>query len=251
MAAPTTIAWGSLAGGTGDVTPTVPGGTQLNDVLLLMVESYAADSAPSTPSGYSLLTSSITSSGTGTRLTVFWKRHSGSESNPTIADTGDHQVAIILPVRGCRTSGNPWDAVATDVKSVASTSLTWPSVTTTVNEALVVYIATASQDLSTNQFDLGSTGDFTNATLTGTTHLFGGGTISGNGGGFGVNTGVKEMAGATGTSTQTMENSGENAMVVISMAPVNIAAWPGASAQTVAANTPGKKVGATAQTVGG
>jgi hypothetical protein len=222
-AAPTYQAVGPLVGGTGAQTVVWPT-HQSGDVALLLIETANQAATPmlSTPAGFVEVTNSPQGTGTAggtaaTRLAVYWKRATTSaEASPRVADSGDHQVAIIITFRGVIASGNPWDVTAGNVAATASTSVLIPGATTTVANTLVVAIVCNGTDTSTAQ-----TSGWTNANLvpTSLTERADGGSFAGNGGGFGVATGVKETAGAYGATTATLATSSVQGRMSIALKP--------------------------------
>ena len=121
---PSVVAVGTSATGTGDITPGLPAGHTTNDILLLFVQSN--NQAATAPAGYTKLGPSLgigTAAAAGaTRLTVFWKRDGGSETDPTVTDTGDHTLGQIMGIRGCPTSGDPFLNIGAVRKATASTT---------------------------------------------------------------------------------------------------------------------------------
>lgn len=178
---------------------------QANDVALAVIQTSGADSTLSPPTGWASVTGSpITdvASTSGSRLYLWWKRATGSsESNLSVSSiSGDnHHFGSLAVFRGCVTTGNPWDVVATDTKTTASTTATLPAVTTTkFNTRLVMFVGRPDDAANTSHF-----GVPVNANLTGLTEHYEGGTVTGNGGGFVVASGVMATKGDTGTSTMT------------------------------------------------
>lgn len=189
-----------------------------NDIALLFVESTGAQAVSlAVANGFTELASSPQVSGTGandTRLTVFWARATSSAMPaPLIASPSDHFYAQIVTFRGVISTGNPIDATAGGVKSTASTTVSLPSVTTTVANAIVVQAVARGNDSAAAAFSAQ-----TNANLTGITEHVDAGTANGDGGGIGVWSGVKASAGATGTTTATVTSS-INAFVTIALKP--------------------------------
>lgn len=192
MAVPTVVGVGTAAAGTGAVTPTLPSGWAEDDILLLFVETDKGEAvtvdgwsaAPNTPYDSTGLQ-------TNTRLTVLWKRAGSSESDPTTSDSGDHQIAGIMAVRGCVTTYDPF--------LVSSCSNVFTNFTTYISDVLVVNAGALGTDgLTTGQFS-----SWTNATLSSLTERFDEFTDVGNGGGFGVATGEKATAGPVNGTTVT------------------------------------------------
>jgi len=219
---PTYQAAGAVVGGTGAQTAAWPI-HQSGDVALLIVETANEAVTLSTPAGFVEVTNSPQGTGTAggtsaTRLTVYWKRATTSaEASPRVADSGNHQIAQIITFRGVIASGNPWDITAGNVASSASTSVSIPGATTTVANTLVVTIVCNGTDTTTAQ-----TSGWTNANLTSLTERVDNANTSGNGGGFGVATGVKATAGAYGATTATLVTSSTQGRISIALKPSTV-----------------------------
>jgi len=221
--APTYVAAGNVMQYTGAIT--VPWPThQAGDVALLVVESANQTISLSTPAGFAEVTGSPQGTGTAggttaTRLAVFWKRATSSaEAQPTVADSGDHQIARIFTFRGVIASGNPWDVTASNVASTASTAVSIPGATTTVPDTLVAVIVSNVTDTTTAQ-----TTNVANANLTSLAMCKDNNTSQGNGGGFGIWSGVKATAGAYGTTTATLKTSSVQGRMSIALKPASSA----------------------------
>lgn len=154
---------------------------------------------------------------TGTRLTVLWCRAtSTTPTAPVIADTGNHQYAVILTFRGCVASGNPWDVTAGNTTGgSASTSVSIPGDTTTGANRLVVVASSTALDNDPNPRFSG----WTNADLSDLTERYDDATSAGNGGGLGVATGGKAAAGAYGATTATLSNASLQGRISIALKP--------------------------------
>lgn len=128
MAAPTLQAQGvTVANTTGSLTVTLAG-HQADDILVLGLIIWAPNTAlPNnvipTPSGWTLIGSQVGIGVLGEEtgwLAWFWKRAtSGAETNPVCSrgsgwDTGTDTCfgGRAYTIRGCITTGNPWDATA-------------------------------------------------------------------------------------------------------------------------------------------
>jgi hypothetical protein len=242
MPAPVFQAAGPAVGGLSALSPAWPLNHLTNDIGILVVETGGEGSTLtiSTPAGWATVPGSpVTDVATtaGSKLQVFWKRAaSASEANAQVPDSGDHQTARIITFRGCVTTGNPWDVIGTDTKTTASTTVTWPSVTTTVAETLCVFIASRPDDNSS----LTVFGAISNANLTGIGEAAENGSTAGHGGGFVVAYGQKATAGAIGSTTSTTTVSTTNAEMVIALKPlvvINLSADPGSYSLTGAAAT--------------
>ena len=220
-AAPTFVAAGNVANGTGAITPALPAGIAVNDILLLFIETANQAISISNQNGGAWAAVANSPQGTGTaagasatRLTVFWSRYNGTQGAPTVSDSGDHQLGRIIAVRGAITSGNPWDVTAGGVGATASTGGAIPGATTMVDNTLVVAaIATALPDATgTANFSA-----WANSDLTSITELTDNTTTSGNGGGLGIAAGVKATAGTYGNTTVTLANSSVRGMMSIAL----------------------------------
>lgn len=217
---PTFVNAGAIAQGIGDIAPPIPLRTRSNDILLLFVES--ANEVVSAPSGWTAVADSPQGTGTGggttaTRLSVFWKRATATETAPTVTDPGDHAIAQILAFRGCIDSGNPWDVTSGDVAAGASTSVSIPGDTTTVANCLVILAVTNATDTATPQ-----TSGYTNSDLANLTERTDRNSTEGNGGGFAVITGEKAAIGAYGATTATLATSSVQGRISIALKPALI-----------------------------
>lgn len=214
MALPTWQAAGTPVSGLGDITPVWPAHAA-NDVGLLVVESTIGPVA--TPTGWEHVTGSpLTTTGAlGNELTVFWKRAaSGAETNPTITDTGNHQGAVIVTVRGCITSGNPWNVVASDADETPNTAIDIPGATTTVANCLVIGIVSSGVDTGTQ-----AAGSWANADLANLTEQLDWHHTTGDGGGFVIVSGEKAAVGLYGTTTATFVDSTDQCHMSIALRP--------------------------------
>lgn len=201
MAAPTVVGVGATAAGLGAVTPAFPGGytAVADDVAVTFAETDTADTL-TPPTNWAPITNANVSSGTTTRLWAIWRRLTASESAPQIADAGNHIVARMIVLRGCVTTGNPWDQAQPSTELVADTTVSITGVTTGVADCLVLAAFGTGQDIGSTA---GATG-WTNANLTGLTEQMDNWNTAGTGGGFAVASGVKATAGATGNTTATL-----------------------------------------------
>jgi len=223
VAAPTFVAAGSVASGTGAITPALPAGLQTNDILLLFLETANQAISISNQNGgtWTQVTNSPQGYGTAgatnaTRLTVYWSRYNGTQGAPTTSDSGNHQLGRIIAIRGATTSGDPCNITAGGTESTVDTSGAIPGATTTVANTLVVAaIATSLPDTNgTANFSAWSNGD-----LSGLAERTDNTRSSGNGGGLGVATGVKAAAGAYTTTSVTCATASTKAMMSIAIKP--------------------------------
>ncbi len=190
-----------------------------NDVALLVIETE--DTAASINFGSSANFVQVTNSpqtalsgaSLGTKLWLYWCRASGSAQEAvTFEDSGNHQCARIITFKNCITTGNPWDVVTGSVLTTPSTTVTMPSVTTTVDHTLVVNIAATAVDSAAAQFSGG-----TNPDLQFIEMFMNNNTSSGNGGGFGLWLGEKKGSGAVGETTATAATETVQARITIAL----------------------------------
>jgi len=216
--APYYMASGTAVSGSGDVSPALPAGLSADDILILLVET--ANQPVAAPAGYSQVTNSpqgvgVAGAATATALQMFWKRATGSESAPTVTGTTDHKVARLLAIRNCIAAGDPYEASVGDTLATASATVTVPGLTTLGARRLVLAASSrANDDASQAAFS-----NWLNGSLSSVTRRAEGGTTTGNGGGFGTATGVKDVAGATGVTTATISASAEQARIAIALKP--------------------------------
>jgi hypothetical protein len=189
------------------------------DLGILVHATSGGSASISAPSGWAAFTGSPVvdiADATGSKLSVFWRfAKSNAEANVTTTGVADHSLARIYAFRGVRPSLAPGRAITTDTKLVASPSITWPSISTLAHNSRILYIASRPDDsAATNVFTF-----FTNTNLVNIAALGEAGTTNGNGGGWGVFWGAKELPGSAGTATANLSASVTNAMMVLGLEP--------------------------------
>lgn len=218
---PAYVAAGTIASGTGSITPALPAGLATGDILLLFVETANETSSVSNANGGTWAQVTASPQGTGTaggsaatRLTAFWSRYNGTQGAPTLADSGNHQVARMIAIRGAAASGNPWDVTAGGVEATSDTSASVPGATTTVANTLVVIAVAGSLPDSnvTTNFS-----GWSNANLSSLTERTDDARNAGNGGALGIATGQKLAAGAYGNTASTLGSSATKGMISIAI----------------------------------
>lgn len=202
---PTVVSVGAEFTSTGVPTATLPGTHAANDILVLVLQS-SNESNITAPTGYTQLgpQNAIGAAATaGTvKLSVFWKRDAGSESAPTIPDTGDHTYGMMFAVRGCPTANDPFHLMGNGYKLATSTTGTSPKGVTAVDNCLVVDIFGHAVDNASAQASAEANSD-----LASLTEQFDDGTTDGTGGGIVVVSGTKTTAGPVGATTLTWANT--------------------------------------------
>lgn len=202
MPMPTVVGVGAGASGTGDVVAPFPGGytATLNDIGVIYVERENADTVTA-PSGWTIITTSAVISGTTTKLVSIWRRIQGGDTAPTVADNaGNHIGCRMIIVRGCVTSGDPWDITATSQENVADTTVSIPGGTTSVNDCLCLAAFATGQDIASTA---GATG-WANGSLANGAEQMDNWVAAGTGGGFAMWSGEKATAGVVSATTATL-----------------------------------------------
>lgn len=221
MVMPSVVNVAAVASGTANITPALPTGLATNDILLMFGENQETTAGlPATPAGWNLVgTGSVTvTTGTITRLTAWWRRIAGGESAPTIVDPGDHMVARVMAVRGCKAIGNPWNQVTTGTETVSDTSVSIPGVTTTAPDCLVVAAFSTGIDTASGQV---TGGTWANASLTSVTEQMNSWATAGLGGGLGVATGEKATPGVVSATTATVATAAQKSLLTIALEGAN------------------------------
>lgn len=194
---------------------------QAGDIGLLLVET--ANNLPGlTLSGWTAVVNGEQGVGSSnaagaTRLQCFWKRATTSAESAasSLGTIVDHRALVIITFRGCIASGNPVNISAGDASSDADASaVAIPGATTTAAGCLVVAICSRQTDIATGEQSAEA-----NADLTSVAERFDLGFTTGNGGGFGVITGVKAAAGAYGVTTATLATASRQARVSLALLP--------------------------------
>jgi len=198
------------------------------DLLLLAIQT---ENDPATcPAGYTTRGPQtgfgIAKAAGTTRLTLCWKRSSGAESVPTVADSGDHTYVVIASFRGVAAAGDPTIFISSGVKETASTSMTIPGGRVPYDNLMIVQVAAHAVDGGTGaQYSSQA-----NAQLATLTERFDASTADGDGGGIMILTGFYTAAGDLGATTGTVTSTAE-AYITIALAQVNT--WTATAAQVI------------------
>lgn len=180
-----------------------PGSIATGDTEFIGIESAAGQPATISTAGWQQAPNSP-QDGSDSCLSVWWKRYTSGDGFATIDDSGDHQVAYGICIRGLK--ANPIVASA-GVTSAAAANQPVPEVTTNVWNAAILVFASAGADV--NQTEVGT------AQAAGTQHwagtwvganmfigkLHGRFSLIGGGGGVCFGMGIKEVPGPIGSVT--------------------------------------------------
>lgn len=197
---PTLRSIGSISAYPFQTTINWPSPVSIGDVGFAVIQ-YPAGATASTPTGWAHVPGSPFSDGSSTvRLHVFWHRCT-STSPPvcSLQNLGNVQGGQIFVFSGCMPTGNPWDQIATTNTSTAGTAITFPAVTTTVQNCRLLFIeARFATNISPNLY-----GSYvsTSGAITSITEAAEMGQLSGTGQGGVVAHGALAIAGASGTMT--------------------------------------------------
>lgn len=214
--APTIVGTGAVASSLGSITPAFPASLAADDVILGIGESVGGANYPTiATNGFAHISSDATPvspvvQGVNTQLSVVWRRYDGAVTAHAWGDSGDHNIGRYLAIRGCPTTGNPWHIVSVATSATSSTAASWPGVTTTVPDCLVLEIIATGADIGTAQL-----GALTNANYTSIVEQIDNATTSGGGGVIGCVSATKATAGATGASTATLTTAATKAYMTI------------------------------------
>lgn len=177
---------------------------QAGDIAILKLYCSTTTAVTLSGSGWTLIQSVSHSTAS---LHVWWKRASSS-SETSVALTqndfsanNDNAYAVITTYRGCVGSGDPINTMASSTRTT-STSCTFPTITSTEADCLILLIASRDNDSASAAWSAQ-----TNASLGSITERFDGGTTLGDGGGLSLTEGTLVSAGATGTTSSTVTSS--------------------------------------------
>jgi len=211
-AIPTYVAEGTrFVNSTGGVVPH-PAGVQAGDFLVIMCETTGGE-AVTAPGGWNVLTPSPQENSSNiSRLTLLYRYYVGGDSDPTIADPGDHLNAQMVAFRGTSPIvANVYSTSATSGYS-ATTNVSVPLGTTTRNQQLIAIFIADGADVATNRFaGIGAASSLDNLS-----HPVSQSTTFGDGGGLNLYYGAKTVAGSLGNLTATLGTG--TGFVVITLA---------------------------------
>ncbi len=201
-----------------DMVVSQPASTAANDLLLLCIESANNAITIQSPSGWVEVTNSPQGQGSttvGSRLTVFWKIDSGSESSVTVNGTTNHQDGVIFAFRGVDPT-SPFDVTAGSTEANTA-SCVFPAVVTTAMGRTIALIQSTGRDATATN---GSIGAATNSNLASITQRFDQTTATNGGGGIVLITGTMATAASTGTTTATSTSTEDHEYLTIALKPL-------------------------------
>lgn len=194
-----------------------------DDILVIHAETEDVAHAP--PSGWGQVTGSPLSqtNAPATRHHLWWKRAGSSESNVSHSITGlDHRISYMYAVKGCPTTGDPWDVTATALDNTTDTSGDCPGLTTTEVNTCITCHMTTGFDRATNSSTWHS--GWTNTSLQAASAMVPVNALTerrdntnntGSGGTVGMATGFKPAAGTVDTTPVTVVDATTKAMMTV------------------------------------
>lgn len=166
MGVPTVAGTGAVFSSAGGANATCNLPAHLtNDILLIFLQNYS-NSALTFNQNTAGFVEFIQTGGTNRSIHVCWVRATSSTmTNPSITCPTNHQIGASVAIRGCPTTGNPWNT-STSSDFAATSSWSWDAVETTQTDCLAILIGGAVRDNTG-----GWMGALTNANLTSITEL--------------------------------------------------------------------------------
>ncbi len=129
----------------GNVTPGLPAGTQVDDVLIAVIESRDASATP-TMTGWTQI--STGSSGGDHRASLFWRRATGGDPT-TVSNAGNDGIgARIIAFRGVVPTGSPFDTGNSFTLSGNDNDIEAGAITTSSSNTMLVFTAHANNDFN-------------------------------------------------------------------------------------------------------
>lgn len=219
---PTLHAIGTVSSNAFSTTVVVPSSVE-NDIAILIV--MTGNQAPGTDPTIAGWTQIYTATGIGTAgaagsvaLNVYWARADSSNNFPSgsIGDSGSVNIGAALVFRGCRTTGSPID-VSSGSTQTTSTSVSFPSVTTTAAARMIVNVAALGGPDTT--LDNSNVSSLANANLASITQAIDALRASGTGGGLVASYGVKTAPGSVGNTTATLGTAANQELCTLALIP--------------------------------
>lgn len=192
----------------GAITASWGAGHAVDDVGLLIVSCNNPISEDLSGLGWANLgvIDEAPTDGTYRLQRAWWKRATSSaEPNIALADSGGVNGAVLLSVRGCRTSGAPV-ALLDQAYGVSATGFVLPSANTSGAQRFIAGILTLAFDSATGQMGAG----YTNANLASLTNRLGNQSQASSGIGLYAFDGILAAAGAVGDTTANIATDGLN-----------------------------------------
>jgi len=244
MAIPVSRTPGAKANATtAAVSVPLPGDIAAGDITILVAETDPTGTVTITVTGggtWTAFTGTPVSIASGSKLYVWWRRHAGGNTAPSVQASVDHVCAGCTAYSGCIAAGAPVDVSETGTEAASDTSFQFvTTISTTGPDRLCVCICTSSADSNTGQFTV-----MTNAALASMAEKMDYETSSGHGGGFAFDQGGLAVAGAMGTFAATLSAAWPKAYIAFALKPtdpvVDKTVTPSALTMALTSPVPGK-----------
>jgi len=234
---------------TAAVSVALPASIAAGDITILVAETDPTGTVTITVTGgqaWTAFTGSPVSVASGSKLYIWWRRHIGGNTAPSVQASVDHVCAGCTAYSGCVGSGDPVNVSATGTETASDTTFQFiTGLTTTKADCLCVCICTSSADSNTGQFTV-----MTNGNLSSMAEKMDYETTSGHGGGFAFDEGGLAVAGAMGTFAATLSAAWPKAYIAFALKPPVSIFWAGAATATggaVGVLKASRKIAGTAQ----
>lgn len=197
-------------------TPGLPTGWAQDDIFVATVTT-SDNGTLNTPAGWTL---KLTQSQAASQLYIFWRRATASESAPTFDAANNNPgyiLAVISAYSGCEGTSDPFHQI-TGANATSSTSVSFPTVTTTVADCLICNAVSVGTDSTSSTLISG----WTNAALSSITERYDQATDDDVGGGLAFATAGLATAGAVGNTTATLATASGQAKVTFALMPPQV-----------------------------
>lgn len=149
-AAPTFVAAGTgaaTATSGAAMAPALPTGWAANDIHFL-VAHHSSNTDFTDPSGWTRISSLVGNNTTAQRVVCWWRRAVAGDTAPSISTASAStavRVSRIFGIRGCPTTGDPWDVLSFRANA-ASATISTNSINTTEVNTLVMFVGLYEDD---------------------------------------------------------------------------------------------------------
>lgn len=128
----------------GNVTPGLPAGTAVNDILIAIIESR--DNVAHGMTGWTSINTGT--SGSDHRASLFWRRATGTDPT-TVTHTGGSGIgARIIGFRGVVATGSPFDTTNSFTVSGSDSTIEAAAINTVTANTMLVFTAHAQNDFN-------------------------------------------------------------------------------------------------------
>ena len=215
---------GAFNSSAGALSVGVPASLQVDDLLLLLVFSgQQTISTPTTTTGTWTEIGDQANQNAGTagsannaaRLAVYYKFAVANEANASVSDSGNINVAQMIAYRNVDKK-DPFAAFASGSQASATTSISFPAVTTTTPDCTIVNCLGNGRDANATN----GTSNLTNANLTELSRQFDRTVNTSTGGGVGLFDGILPLRGSSGNTTVTNGGSTVYGYLTLALKPI-------------------------------